>query len=99
MTAASQALQLVELQCEALTNPMCVDERVPLLSWRVDGEGHGRKQSAYRIVVDTDRDRIARGQGGTWDSGRVASDATLHVPYGEDARAANALLVERRGVG
>ena len=82
MDTASQALHVVELRCESLPNPMSVDERIPMLSWRVEGEGRGRMQSAYRIVVDTDRDRVVRGEARVWDSGRVIGDATLHVPYG-----------------
>ena len=82
MGEAPHALCVSNLTCESLQNPMAVDERIPLLSWQVDGDGRDRRQCAYRIVVDTDRNVVKSGAGGEWDSGPVASDATLHVCYG-----------------
>jgi len=82
MGEAPHALCVSDLTCESLQNPMAVDERIPQLSWQVDGDGRDRWQCAYRIVVDTDRNVVKSGAGGEWDSGPVASDATLHVCYG-----------------
>ena len=82
MGEAPHALRVLGLSCESLQNPMAVDERIPMLSWQVDGDGRDRRQSAYRIVVDTDRMHVNSGVGHEWDSGKVASDATLHVCYG-----------------
>lgn len=82
MASATHALRVVGLTCESLQNPLAVDERIPLLSWRVEGDGRDRRQSAYRIVVDTDATVVESGAGRAWDSGKIASDATLHVCYG-----------------
>ena len=82
MIETSHALRVMGLTCESLQNPLAVDERIPQLSWQVDGEGRDRRQCAYRIVVDTDRIIVNSGAGREWDSGKVPSDATLHVCYG-----------------
>lgn len=56
----------MHLTCEYLINPIGIDEPRPRLAWRL---GH-HCQSAYQVVVDD-----------TWDSGRVASDQSVHVVY------------------
>ena len=54
------------LTCEGLTDPLGIDVRRPRLSWRYEESF----QTAYQI------------QAGGWDSGRVASAQSIHVPYG-----------------
>lgn len=70
------------LRCEALTNPMGVDEKTPLLSWWIEANGHDRAQSAYRLIVASTEEALAQQSPLIWDSGRLQSDQTLHVPYG-----------------
>ena len=54
------------LTCEGLTDPLGIDVRRPRLSWRYEESF----QTAYQI------------QASGWDSGRVASAQSIHVPYG-----------------
>ena len=82
MVAGPHVLQVTGLRCESLHNPLGMDERIPMLSWQVEGDGRDRHQRAYRIVVDSERAAVARGAGREWDSGKINGDATLHVPYG-----------------
>ena len=60
------AVTVQELQCEHRRDPLGVDVPQPRLSWILDS---GR-QTAYQLVVD-----------GAWDSGWVASDQSVNVPY------------------
>lgn len=75
------SLRAVELRCEHLVEPRGLNDGQPRFSWALEGEGHDRRQTGYRIVVGTDVAAVAAGQGALWDSGRVASSETLLIPY------------------
>jgi alpha-L-rhamnosidase len=49
------------------------------------GAPRGLRQRAYRIVVASSPPKLAADQGDLWDSGRVAEDSSIHVPYGGQA--------------
>jgi alpha-L-rhamnosidase len=76
-----------KLVCEYLTNPIGLDVRQPRLSWTTDSAQRGARQTAYRILVTESIDTLeaaSTGQaknGPLWDTGKVASDTSLHVPY------------------
>ena len=71
-------MQIVDLRCEYATNPLGIDARKPRFSWKLSSERRGAWQIAYQILV-TLGGRLA------WDSGRVGSDQSIHVPYGGPA--------------
>ena len=80
-----------DLRCEHLATARGLNTAVPRLGWALEGEGTGRRQTAYRIVVD-------RAAGGAlWDSGRIASDVQL-VPYGGPTLPRDAVLAWRVAV-
>jgi alpha-L-rhamnosidase len=62
------------LTCEYFTNLIGMDVPQPRLSWKSSAQGRGARQSAYQIVVTS-------GDVTLWDSGKVASDVSVHVPY------------------
>lgn len=83
----SAALLPLDLRTEWLANPAGLDTPAPRFSWRVESAARGARQTAYRIVVAGSEEALKSGQGSWWDSGRVASDETLHVVYGGRALA------------
>src|SRR5882757_6204659 len=42
------------LQCEYLFNPLGIDSRHPRLSWKLDDQRQGARQTAYQLLVSTD---------------------------------------------
>ncbi|GAA0280474.1 alpha-L-rhamnosidase [Cryptosporangium japonicum] len=62
------------LSTDGRTAPLGVDERAPLLSWRLRSERTGDRQTAYRLVVT---------EGGVrrWDTGRVESAENTNIRY------------------
>ena len=61
---------------------MGLDVLQPRLSWLLAPEGRrGVRQSAYRVLVASSPELLAVNQGDLWDSGRVESDASVHVQY------------------
>lgn len=69
------------LRCEYLDDPLGIGERKPRLSWIVQGEGRGRFQSAYQILVASSRERLQNNEADLWDSGKVKSSDTTAVVY------------------
>jgi alpha-L-rhamnosidase len=75
-------LTVDSLTCEYRTNPLGIDVTGPRLSWKLKGDQAGLRQAAYRILAATAPALLAQGQADLWDSGQVASDASVLVPYG-----------------
>lgn len=71
---STSSLRIQKLLCEYQLNPLGIDNKEPCLSWQLASDQRGAVQSAYQIQV---RDR----QGGLWDTGKVLSDQSLHIPY------------------
>ena len=90
--APPMSLKPVNPRCEQDINPLGVDAPRPHLGWQLQAQGaaaRGLRQAAYRVLVASSPATLDRNQGDLWDSGRVASDRTLRIPYGgKDLRSA-----------
>ncbi|MZG15313.1 hydrolase, partial [Streptomyces sp. SID5914] len=78
-------LRVVRTGVEYAENLLGTDLELPRLSWELAAPGHGARQTAYQVRVT--RDSGGRGSRGrtVWDSGKVASDRTVGIPYGGPA--------------
>ncbi len=74
-------LRAAGLRCEYLSDPLAIQESSPRLTWTVESPRRAERQSAYRILVASSPDALARDTGDLWDSGKVESGATAHIPY------------------
>ena len=78
---AAEALRPVALRCEYRVQPLGLDEPQPRLTWRIESSARGQRQTAYRILVASSPAKLKRNTGDLWDSGQVAGDQTVNVPY------------------
>ena len=69
------------LRCEYLRNPLAIDAEQPRLSWTLTSDQRSVKQTAYQILAAGSQAVLDQNQGDLWDSGRITSDRTAHVPY------------------
>ena len=69
------------LACEYLTNPLGIDESAPRLFWQVSDPRRGAAQTAYQILVSSDRDLLDRDRGDMWDTGKVQSSQSIQIAY------------------
>jgi hypothetical protein len=74
-------LRVVKLRCEYAKDPLGIDVAQPRLSWQVQSDARGQRQTAYQVMVASSADLLGREKGDLWDSGRVESDQTTQVPY------------------
>jgi alpha-L-rhamnosidase len=80
-----------ELCCEYLTDPLGIDTAVPRFNWKLSNPEavRGQKQSAWRVMVASSKERLERNEADLWDSGRVDSSQSTLVPYGGKKLASN----------
>ena len=73
-------LAVKNLRCEYRVDPVGIDVRNPRLSWELVSQEKGVVQTSYEVRVEaslregTDRKTV-------WESGKVASDASIQVEY------------------
>ena len=75
-------VQVTDLRCEYLADPLGIDVAQPRLSWRLQSPWRGQKQTAYQILVAGSEEIFKDGRADLWDTGKVASDQSIHVIYG-----------------
>jgi alpha-L-rhamnosidase len=69
------------LRCEYLVDPLGIDERSPRLSWTFGSPERGDVQTAYRVLVASSPEVLAREEGDLWDTGVVKSDRMSQIAY------------------
>ncbi len=70
------------LRCEYAENPLGVDVPKPRLFWKLESGTRGQRQSAYQILAASSAELLARDDADLWNSGKVRSDESAHIPYG-----------------
>ncbi|HXD09459.1 MAG TPA: glycoside hydrolase family 78 protein [Anaerolineales bacterium] len=74
------SLIVSNLTCEYRSNPLGIDVLQPRLSWQLESDQRGTRQSAYRIIV-AESEAALSGDSVLWDSSKVESDQSIHVTY------------------
>jgi alpha-L-rhamnosidase len=67
-------VQVSNLLCENLSNPIGLDVAQPRLSWQLVSDKRNVTQVAYEI-------KVTSGRSTTWSSGKINSDSSVHVAY------------------
>jgi len=80
-SVAGEDFSLTDLRCEYRVDPLGIDVVKPRLSWVLESNQRGQKQTAYRVLVASSPKGLEAGKGDLWDSGKVDSDRTIHVAY------------------
>jgi alpha-L-rhamnosidase len=81
-----ETMKASKLTCEYLPAPLGVDNAHPRLGWvleldTAEKDRRGVMQSACRILVASSEANLEKDKGDLWDSGKVASDKSVHVEY------------------
>ncbi|NQX59957.1 alpha-L-rhamnosidase [Paenibacillus qinlingensis] len=72
---------ITKLRCEYFITPLGIDKPQPKLSWEMESTGAEFKQTAYRIIVASDKPNIDNHIGDMWDSHKVTSNIQNAVIY------------------
>lgn len=87
--AALGDLQVNDLECEYRVDPSGIDVARPRLSWTLESDQRGGRQTAYRALVAGSPELLEQDKGDMWDSGRVDSDRSIQVEYAGRALESN----------
>lgn len=70
------------LRCEYAVNPLAIDVDAPRFSWEVNDPRRGAVQSAYEIQAARSEAALASGAALLWNTGKVDTAQSIHVPWG-----------------
>jgi alpha-L-rhamnosidase len=76
-----QAINVTDLHCENLTDPLGIDTVRPRLSWVLYSNERNQRQVAYEILVASSEKNLMRNIGDLWNSGKIESDSSVLLPY------------------
>jgi alpha-L-rhamnosidase len=80
--AASNGIAVTKITSEFAENPLGIDVQKPRLSWQLDSNERGQKQTAYEVLVSTNLDELNEEKAGMWKTGKVESDQSINIEYG-----------------
>ena len=69
------------LLTDFLEDPLAIDQLQPRFSWVLNDADRGERQTAFQVLVASDRGLLDQDRGDLWDSGRTASAASTAVQY------------------
>ncbi|HEX2970548.1 MAG TPA: glycoside hydrolase family 78 protein [Bacteroidales bacterium] len=76
----------VNLRCEYIVNPLGVENPHPRLTWQLDDERMGAKQTSFRVFIGTDSTEVAEGGGNLWISDKINSGKNLITYSGNELK-------------
>lgn len=79
--ASKSDVQITQLRCEYLDNPLGIDEVNPRLSWIIESVEGGQKQTAYQVMAASTMEKLNSKNPDLWDSGKVKSDQSIQIEY------------------
>ncbi len=79
--ARDNKIEITNLKCEYLENPLGIDIIAPRLSWKLIGNSNNIKQKAYRILVSDNKKELEKDIGNFWDTDTVFSNQSTQITY------------------
>jgi len=73
-------LSVSQLKCNGFDNPAGT-EKVPEFGWIIKSSERGQIQTAYQIIVSSDKKIIKKRTGDIWDTGKTQSGASAWISY------------------
>ncbi|HHU26041.1 MAG TPA: alpha-rhamnosidase, partial [Bacteroidales bacterium] len=74
-------IEIDNLRCEFMQNPVGIDVEQPSLSWEINANARGVKQTGYRVLVASSLEKLNADESDIWDSGWVRSEQSTNVLY------------------
>lgn len=81
LPSSLKSASVYDLKCNLQSEPVGITELPLCFSWKIHSDGRQYKQTAYRILVASDPEKLARHRGDIWDSGNVRSDESQWIAY------------------
>lgn len=72
---------IYDLTADYATNPIGIDSKEPVLSWKIRDKRINVRQIAYQILVSTTEANLKNGIGDMWNTGKVNGDQSVNIAY------------------
>lgn len=79
--SSNEGLKVSQMLCDNLVNPIGLDVVKPKFSWQLVSEKRGTLQIAWEIRVVRNSFSAGKDQEQVWNSGKILSDQSVHIPY------------------
>ncbi len=80
LTLHSHAVTPLDLKADGKTDPLAALD-APRLSWRIESDQRGVRQTAWQILVASKPELLEEGKANLWNSGKIAMERTPFVRY------------------
>ena len=80
-------VNLVNLKCEYLTNPIGIDAPNPRFTWHINTNEPGYNQKAYQLKVGKLESEVEKGEENAWESDTVNSSIIPAIYHGPELQA------------
>ena len=77
----SASVQVTDIRCENLKNPLGIDKLQPSFNWKISSDQRGTFQKAYQIMVASSPDKLKEGKPDYWDSQKIESGSNTFAAY------------------
>jgi alpha-L-rhamnosidase len=75
------SLTFESLSCESQDYPMAIEDPHPRLSWIVNSTGYNKSQTAYQVIVATNRALLTELSADMWNTDKVMSQQSINIRY------------------
>ncbi|MGE7775572.1 family 78 glycoside hydrolase catalytic domain [Chitinophaga sp. NPDC101104] len=82
LSVSAQSFRPEKLTTEYKSAPIGIAASQPRMSWQIQSSGRDFLQSAYEVRTGANAAALAKGKDIAWQSGKVNSGESLHIPYG-----------------
>ena len=77
---SDSSLHIRQIKCNGIENPAGTG-KIPDFSWILTSDLHRQNQSAYQIIVSSDKKNAVKEKGDLWDSGKKYSGVKSRIKY------------------
>ncbi|GAB3657242.1 glycoside hydrolase family 78 protein [Echinicola sediminis] len=77
----AQSLEFETLTCNSLSHPISIESEQPRFTWIMDARGYDRAQTAFQVLVASEKRYLSEGVADMWDSGKISGAQSVDVTY------------------
>src|SRR5437868_5491664 len=81
ITIHGQKLEVQNLRCEYLVDPIGIETRNPRFSWELEAAYNRVLQRAFRILVADEPAILEKNTGNIWDTKSIRTSQSIQVEY------------------
>lgn len=79
--ATGAPLKVHDLRVDGMVDPLGVDSSRTYLSWKLESEDRGARQTAWEVLAASSAEKLAAGEGDLWSTGRREGDRQVQIRY------------------